>query len=202
MTPQEIAHHPFVSKSMLCYPRRTALARAVMDAEFTPGDICEFGSANGGSASILRLAAPHQRIRCYDTWNGLTEPSEHDVGSVAKKGDSKFSVEEFTENCKWMSNNFVSLNACAPKMFIGDVMQSVPYFLPQKIAFAFLDLDLYDPTRHVLQHIRGTMEKWSCIVVDDYSARFPGVVRAVDSFNWQSKKVVVGSPDSMIILHL
>ena len=63
--------------------------------------------------------------------------------------------------------------------------------MPENIAFAFLDGDLYESIRDSLKLIENKMAKDGIIVVHDYNnMALPGVAKAVDEWCAKSGKVV------------
>mmetsp|Transcript_2596 Transcript_2596/g.11112 ORF Transcript_2596/g.11112 Transcript_2596/m.11112 type:complete len:226 (-) Transcript_2596:811-1488(-) len=67
----------------------------------------------------------------------------------------------------------------------GDVMQTIPIWLqrnPQgRIALLHLDMDVYEPTKAVLDMLWERLVRGGIVVVDDYNA-VGGATRAIDEF--------------------
>jgi O-methyltransferase len=83
------------------------------------------------------------------------------------------------------------------KAWFGDLIETD---LPERIAFAFLDGDLYESMRDSLQLVEGRMAEGGVIIVHDYNnPALPGVARAVDEWlvGRELKKEVF---QSMVIL--
>lgn len=196
MTRNEILHHPAVKTSMLCNARRMALLETVEALRPVEGSFCEFGSGRGGSYALMRLTDPQRHIACFESFSGLPEPADEDSGGVSTIGACRFSEDEFFEN---LEVNGIRL----PLLHTGDVMKTVPKCLPGKIAFAFVDLDLFRATEHILKNIMPRVAHRGIILVDDYSHRFPGVIAAVISSTlgqsgWD-QQLIRGEPDNMIL---
>ena len=67
-----------------------------------------------------------------------------------------------------------------PKMVKGWFAELGPEDLPERIAWAFLDGDLYESTRDCLKLVWSKMTKGGVVVVHDYNnAALPGVAKAV-----------------------
>ena len=54
--------------------------------------------------------------------------------------------------------------------------------LPEKVSFAYIDLDFYKPTYITLEFLDKIIESDGIIVVDDYNFFSTGVKKAVDEF--------------------
>ena len=54
--------------------------------------------------------------------------------------------------------------------------------LPSKISFAYVDLDLFEPTKIVLDYLHKIASDGAIIIVDDYNFFSTGVKTAVDDF--------------------
>ena len=71
------------------------------------------------------------------------------------------------------------------KLFKGDVLKTLPNYLKKnkksKIALLHLDLDVYEPTRFVLNNLYKYISKNGIILLDDYS-HIQGATLAVDEF--------------------
>lgn len=200
MTPQEIISHPAVQCSMLCHARRLALAAVAQEvAARSIAHVCEFGTYKGGSYSILRLAMPKHEIQVYDSWTGLSPATMEDGDQPFPEGACGTTLEQFNENIK-------DLHPRPLGVFAGKIDHRIT--LPRKVSLAFIDVDRYLPTAHVLLmlHYQNKMADGGAIVVDDYCPRFPGVMRAVDKFLMKNQsaqtQIVKGEPDDMIIIRL
>ena len=71
------------------------------------------------------------------------------------------------------------------KLVKGDVLKTLPNYLKKnkksKIALLHLDLDVYEPTRFVLNNLYKYISKNGIILLDDYS-HIQGATLAVDEF--------------------
>lgn len=200
MTADKIILHPAVECSMLCHARRLALAAVALEtAARSKAHVCEFGAYKGGSYAILRQAMPKHEIHVYDSWEGLPAPTKEDGENPLPAGKFKSTVEEFGQNTATLLPRPLGL-------FVGPINHHL--CLPHKISLAFLDLDRYLATAHVLLmlHHQNRMADRGVIVVDDYCDRFPGVKTAVDKFMAKNThaqtEIVKGEPDDMIIIRL
>jgi len=148
------------------------------------GDIVELG-CNVGTTSIfiqrwLDITNSDKEFNVYDSWEGLPEvlPVDESQGSGPsfKKGSCKTSKESFI-------NNFKQRNLKLPKIHSGWFKEIPDEEYPNKIAFAFLDGDLYSSIMDSLNKIYHKMSKGGIIIIDDCGWNvLPGCKKAVDDF--------------------
>jgi O-methyltransferase len=159
-----------------------------------PGDIVECGVWKGGSmmlaAKLLKDAkSTDRRIYFYDTFKGMTEPTDDDVdldGVAAapsmKKALEKqdnwggIPIEEVQENLSkvgYPRDNLVFVK--------GDVCQTIPDIVPEKISVLRLDTDWYESTRHELLHLYPLLSPSGVLLIDDYG-HYQGARKATDEF--------------------
>lgn len=159
-----------------------------------PGDFVEIGCNSGESSIILQKVllelAPEKRLHCYDSFAGLPELSPDDaVDGVYEKGWMTAPITAFY-------NNFRRAGVEPPaNVHQGWFEDTIPKELPDQIAFALLDGDLYSSTRHVLPHLYARMAPSAICMFGVYydeavfsrphtikPYKSPGVKRATDEF--------------------
>jgi Macrocin-O-methyltransferase (TylF) len=186
------------------YVRRQSLARFLARYELfklqlpVAGSIVECGVFHGGGlltwaklSSALEPYAIHRRIYGFDTFEGLTEPSEHDTGSefnaarAAGAFDTGYDVynELMTAIAEYDSNRFL---AEFKKVYLcrGDAVHTIPQFIQQNphvlVSLLFLDFDIYAPTRIALECFLPRMAKGSVLAFDEIdNAWWPGETLAL-----------------------
>jgi O-methyltransferase len=162
-----------------------------------PGDIVECGVWRGGSMMAIAetLHSLHDISRdlyLFDTFEGMTEPTEQDISSTsgisAKKLLSKIRKDD--SRTIWC---YASLNAVKDNMsstdypasqihFIkGRVEDTIPEKAPEKISLLRLDTDWYESTRHEMHHLFPRISKGGVIILDDYGW-WEGSRQAVDEY--------------------
>ena len=166
--------------------KMTRMLEAAKECLALDGEFWECGVFRGGSArELAALCRPTGRIlRLFDSFEGLSEPSQYDTGPECKKGhfseaDSTMSaVMEFVNygraayHMGWIPESFHSLDGM-PSYTLENT----------SIAFAYIDLDLYQPTFDALHFIWPRIVPHGIVVIDDYGhPDWPGVKRAVDEF--------------------
>jgi O-methyltransferase len=166
-----------------------------------PGDFVELGCYEGDTslllAEVLRDAkASSQKLWIYDSFEGLPAKSSEDF-SVAG--------EAFTEGVLSVSKRDVKLrflraNLPVPvikKAWFSDLTDAD---LPAKIAFAFLDGDLYQSIKDSLKLVGDKMVNGGVILVHDYNnPELPGVTKAVDEWI-KNKNLDIVQKDTLAII--
>ncbi|MFW5712049.1 MAG: TylF/MycF/NovP-related O-methyltransferase [Spirochaetota bacterium] len=163
-----------------------------------PGDFVECGVWKGGAAmlmalTLLDLDAAERRLYLFDTFQGMTPPTEND--KVAYTGQPV--IEKWDEDLRGEKNNFgwwaiprqeVAANIHTtgyPESQVctveGDVLQTIPQESPGKIALLRLDTDWYESTLHELQYLYPCLETGGVLLLDDYG-HFTGARKAVDEY--------------------
>ncbi|HUS95465.1 MAG TPA: TylF/MycF/NovP-related O-methyltransferase [Hyphomicrobiaceae bacterium] len=155
-----------------------------------PGDICEFGVAQGATSRLLAaeiLPLADRTLWLFDSFEGLPEPTVEDrliddifnLGSMDRYKGTMASPESLVLE-KLTGINFPLTRTKVKKGWIKET--STTGDLPKQIAFAYLDFDLYEPIRDGLDFIDPLMPAGGRIVVDDYGFFSEGAQLAVDQF--------------------
>lgn len=178
--------------SMTSPERLAAFVDAVryVDARRLPGAIVECGVWKGGSSMAAMLAAkPARDFYLYDTYEGMSEPTEADVdkdGLVATKllasagkADLIWARSEFGE----VEANIRSTGYPMDRVrFVkGKVEDTIPGTVPDEIAILRLDTDWYESTKHELEHLYPRLVASGVLIIDDYG-HWDGARRAVDEY--------------------
>jgi hypothetical protein len=159
-----------------------------------PGVICEFGVQYGATLSTLtNLRSIYEpfnysrRIYGFDTFKGLLQTSVVD-GKLATDGD--YAVTNGFEST--LEEILYLLEADSPMSHIkkfelikGDATQTVDHWLKDNphvvISMCIFDMDIYAPTKNVLEKIISRLTKGSILVFDEINHDlFPGETIAVD----------------------
>ena len=136
-----------------------------------PGEFWECGVHRGKTAVRLRdlLHTDRRTLRLFDTFCGRPPKGPEDTGA------SKTLFADTSET---------TVRACLPESFIawhvGLIPETFVGLEDARIAFAFLDLDLYGPTREALAFVLPRVQPGAAVVVHDYQQPlWPGVTTAV-----------------------
>lgn len=192
---------PHWNRSLLTYLLPSSVARLLFLNEIydlivdVPGVILEFGVHRGATMSTLTslrmIKEPFnhtRRIVGFDTFTGLAGIDEVDLAELPwEAGD--YGTEE-----GWPAHlaEVLKINeSLAPLAHIdkfdlreGDVFTTLPLWLELNpgalIAGAFLDLDLFEPTKFVLDLIKPRLTKGSVVVLDELTdPAWPGEALAL-----------------------
>lgn len=163
-----------------------------------PGDFVECGVWRGGSTMLIahiliRLNVTNRKIYLYDTFTGMSQPTDCDYGTSSKKNGAVLSEwkkeqrEYYNKGCyaslsevkknmgltKYPKNNIVFIK--------GKVEETIPEIIPFKIALLRLDTDWYESTKHELIHLFPQLLENGVLIIDDYGA-WAGAKKAVDEY--------------------
>ncbi|MBR3414856.1 class I SAM-dependent methyltransferase [Candidatus Saccharibacteria bacterium] len=145
------------------------------------GDFVELGCYKGDT-SILLQKLLHQngfdrRLFLYDSFEGLPEKTREDSSAA---GDN-FKKGELLVTKKEVVRRFKKAGLPVPKIKKAFFEDLAPNDLPERIAFAFLDGDLYGSIKTSLELVLPRLTKNAVLIVHDYNnPSLPGVARAVD----------------------
>ena len=167
----------------------------VIDANI-PGDFVECGVWKGGSAMLMAYTLSHmqdttRKIYLYDTFAGMTKPTEKDTliadGSPASKTWKKLQKDNYNEwafsPIEEVKNNMLMTNYPQDNIVYvkGKVEDTIPATVPDKIALLRLDTDWYESTYHELKHLLPLLSQRGVLIIDDYG-HFAGAKEAVDTY--------------------
>jgi len=153
-----------------------------------PGHVAEFGSWRGANllfmAKLLRIYDPHgcKVVHCFDSFEGLTEfTTEQDAGANRFEGQYIGSLEEL--------NDIINLYEMQDEIIIhkGLIEETLPQALNENKALTFslvyCDVDLYQPTGVILNHVHSRLAKGGIFVFDEWNYEtFQGEGVAVNEF--------------------
>jgi O-methyltransferase len=166
-----------------------------------PGAFAECGVWRGGSVmtmilTLQDLSLDDRDIYLYDTFEGMTEPTEHDTSShegpavdtwrAAREGSERpwaevFGADVFNEDS--VRGLLQSTGYPTERLHFvrGPVEQTIPGSLAEQLALLRLDTDWYESTRHELEHMFPRLEQGGVLIIDDYG-HWDGARRAVDEY--------------------
>jgi O-methyltransferase len=167
-----------------------------------PGDIAECGVWRGGSMMTVALVLlarsdTSRSLYLYDTFEGMTPPSDYDIrsdGIVAKSEFERISQE----NKKWhyagledVRNNMLSTGYPEDKIhFIkGKIEETIPDNISPHLSILRLDTDFYESTKHELVHLFPLLDSKGVLIIDDYGW-WQGSKKAVDEYFSEIKRTV------------
>ena len=175
-----------------------------------PGDFVECGVWRGGSAMVMaftlqELNVSNRKIYLYDTFEGMTEPTEHDhklSGNTAQASE-KWQKKQKKDHNEWCYASLpeVEHNLLSTKypndmlVFVkGKVEETIPQTVPDQIALLRLDTDWYESTKHELIHLFPLLQKTGVLIIDDYGS-WAGSKKAVDEY-FSDKSILLSRIDN------
>jgi O-methyltransferase len=165
------------------------------------GAFVECGVWRGGSVlamilTLQELRAPERDIYLYDTFEGMTAPTEDDVSDVEgsaleawqeaereqrRAWEPMFGSEVFNEDAVRALLLDTGYPADRLKFVRGAVEETLPGVAPEQVALLRLDTDWYESTWHELVHLFPRLVHGGVLIIDDYG-HWRGARRAVDEY--------------------
>lgn len=160
------------------------------------GDIVECGVWRGGSTmcallELVKLGKTNREVFLYDTFEGMSEPTEKDANLLGKGAQQLLNEsQKTTEDIMWcyapiedVKKNIESTGYPEQKVNYvkGKVEDTIPQTMPGEIALLRLDTDWYESTYHELTHLFPKLVKGGVIIIDDYG-HWQGAREAVDQY--------------------
>lgn len=178
--------------------RLFALIQAVryVSRSAIPGDIVECGVWRGGSMmavalTLLECGDDQRQLYLFDTYEGMTPPTERDVtfdGHAARslldvgrklEADSAWCYAGIDEVRTAMRST--GYDIARTHFIAGDVEQTIPGAAPERISLLRLDTDWYESTRHELRNLYPRLSRGGVLLIDDYG-HWRGAQQAVDEY--------------------
>lgn len=145
------------------------------------GDFVELGCYRGDTSLMLAeiLQGTGKKLWIYDSFEGLPKKSVDDESAMGvdfREGELAVSKME-------VKKRFLRAGLPVPKITKAWFSELDNNDLPEKIAFAFLDGDLYDSINDSLRLVEDKISDGGVIMVHDYANEaLPGVAKAVDKW--------------------
>lgn len=172
--------------------RQTSLVELFETTAKLDGAVAECGCARGMSSMQVAFAISAkdagwrgERFHILDSFQGLSEPSAHDLDTTGMEPREAARVMQMTragamaypyeEISKLMWNQFPALSLHSgwiPAVFDG--------LVEERYRFVHADVDLHEPTLASFEYFYPRLVSGGLIVTDDYN--WPGGRRAVDEF--------------------
>lgn len=198
----EEAHKKIIQKvrpyTMTSHERIFGLVEAVkyLAKNNIQGDIVECGVWKGGSMlaiaeALITMNEKNRDLYLYDTYEGMSQPTEHDVNFTDQKAQDLLTTDKNKEeNFVWAYSTLETVKQTMsltiyPENKVhyikGKVEDSIPSTLPGRIALLRLDTDWYESTRHELIYLFPLLVKGGILIIDDYGF-WKGARKAVDEY--------------------
>ena len=163
------------------------------------GDFVECGVWRGGNLILFQklieyFSIKNKIIYGYDTFDGMTAPSEFDIYYNKKTAKYLMDKENKNENLEHTIHAICSLNQVKKnimsvsknnciKLIQGDVKKTlkIKKNLPKKISILRLDTDFYESTKIELEILFPRIQSGGVLIIDDYG-EWQGARKAVDEY--------------------
>jgi hypothetical protein len=160
------------------------------------GALVECGVWRGGSMmavakTLLDAGAADRDLYLFDTFTGMTAPTEHDVDHRGRRGSVRFAeLADGDQSSTWCRAGIDDVRANLaltgyPARLLhfvpGMVEDTIPGAAPATIALLRLDTDWYASTRHELEHLWPRLVSGGVCIIDDYG-HWRGSRQAVDEY--------------------
>lgn len=178
--------------------------------ESVRGEILEFGIFKGNSFfrwikfRDLLEQTNSRKIVGFDIFGDFPEAHfeadkmKRDAFVAETNGGKSISLEEINALLESQGlNKNVEIIKGDILVTLSDYLESNPHL---KISLLHIDVDLYEPTKHILEKLYDKVTKGGIIILDDYGA-FAGTNKAVDDF-FKNKAEVKKLPFSHAISYL
>lgn len=166
------------------------IIQALATSKDVLGDVCEFGVAQGETSALIanEIQSSDKALHLFDSFKGLSMPTEKDqlkndifsLGSMEAYAGA-MSNPKVMVNARLTAISFPSQRIFIHEGFIDQVIRSDTK-LPEKVSFAYVDFDLYEPIKLALDFLHRTISIGGIIIVDDYDFFSTGAKTAVDEF--------------------
>jgi hypothetical protein len=164
------------------------ILKSLAETREIEGDWCEYGVAHGRTSALLAQVmlkeARGRTLWLYDSFEGLPAPHKKDVllNDIYKKGSMAAyeGMLSFPEETLRGELAFVDAGTDWFKIKKGWITsESLKTGSPDRITFAYLDMDFYRSTLDVLGFLVERMPAGGIAVIDDYGVFSEGVRTAV-----------------------
>ena len=174
--------------------RLTAMVAALrhIEAAKIAGDIVECGVWRAGNIMLARRLCPDRLCWLYDTFEGMTEPTDVDMNrggikamvsySQTRKDGRKWAECSLEETRNYLSE-FGVLDESKLRFVKGPVEETllVPANIPKAISLLRLDTDWHASTKIEMEVLYPRLKVGGVLIVDDYG-HWQGARKAVDEY--------------------
>lgn len=194
----EMAASWFVDEVVDVRWRMWLLTRFARQASNLPGNFAEFGVYRGGCSWMVLSTArldESRRLHLFDTFEGIP-----DTGLSEGERTAGFAGRLEDTSADYVAKLLAPWDPI-PRLWPGDVFETMPAADTGDLAFAHIDLNAAAPTVHVLEHAYARLVPGGVIVFDDYG--WPGYEEQralVDGFLRDCREDVIALPTGQGVL--
>ena len=177
--------------------QQTAIACKYIVMNEIPGDFVECGVFRGGNAliaaKIFDLYKINKKVYLFDTFTGMTKPTEYDLRTSDKSSVlNKYLSLRQKEHTDWayapieeVKENFRKCGLLKDNVIFckGEVESTLDQVnnIPSAISFLRLDTDWYESTKKELEILYNKLVPGGILVIDDYG-HYDGARKAADEY--------------------
>ena len=170
-------------------PEGLHLLNYLRNAIDVDGDVCELGVAQGATSALIanEIMHTHKKLWLFDSFEGLSKPTEKDVlkddifslASIdAYKGKMSYGADFVKKRL-----NYIKFPFARVKIVPGFIEDTIKFAnLPNKVCFAYIDFDFYEPVLTALNYLDKVIGIGGCLMIDDYNFFSTGAKTAADEF--------------------
>lgn len=202
LTKEEVEIVNYIKKNNLSMASYERLWATLMACKYSidqniEGDFVECGVWRGGNAliaaALFRLYGVNKKVYCFDTFGGMTPPTEKDRHA----SNNKSALEDFLKNQtdthnEWcyasledVKNNFKQFGLLNENVVFvkGDVCKTldIEENIPKTISVLRLDTDWYESTKKELEVLYPRISIGGPLLIDDYG-HWAGSKEATDEY--------------------
>lgn len=164
-----------------------AIIRAMEATRELPGDVCEFGVAQGATSALIanELLETSERLHLFDSFAGLPTPTAkdellHDIFNLKTMGAYAGTMACGADMvlARLATVGFPPERAVIHAGFLAETLREC--HSPAAVRFAYVDVDLYESTRQALDFLTRAMLPGGVALVDDYGFFSAGAKTAAD----------------------
>jgi len=175
-----------------CLPDLTTIDRKYMILKYLwktrdlAGDVVEMGCNEGNVSvfiqAVINCISRQKSLFLYDSFEGVKGATQEQDSAFFEEGlnNGAFDSTRCTLNGNLLKS---SMGGRFPTVVEGDIRSLAEDEIPKIISFAYIDLDVYAPTKYIISKIWNNLSVGGSIVIDDYYLGWcAGVKTAVDEF--------------------
>lgn len=168
--------------AMLSVAERELIALLLEEhrAAIAQGEWVEAGYFRGMSSIMLQflrqMYCPNGELHVYDSFEGRPVPSPEDENPILPAGYGNLSAADLRQL-------FLDFDVEVPDIHMTPLNQELGSHLPDRIGFAFIDGDYYQPVLDSLNAIYPRLVPGALVIIDDYiSSPLKGPAKACSDF--------------------
>ena len=174
----------FCLRDLTTIDRKYMILKYLWKTKEVNGCVVEMGCNEGYVSTFIQATlnsiCQHKSLFLYDSFEGVRGATQENDGAFFEEGLDNGAFDATREQ---LSSNFKKYNMkpfCVSQKDLRTLQQRD---LPENISFAYIDLDIYSPTKNVLGKIWSALSTGGSIIIDDYYLGWcAGVKQAVDEF--------------------